>query len=62
VRAFGDIVVTHLLYRGYFVSADTGEVVERWATGKITHTWRREDGNWRIITGMAGRVVSEASE
>lgn len=62
VRAFGDIVVTHLLYRGYFVSADTGEVVEQWATGKITHTWRRDDGNWRIITGMAGRVVSEASE
>ena len=61
VRAFGDLVVTHLLYQGYFVSADTGEEVDRWRTAKITHTWRRTDGGWQIITGMAGRVVAEDS-
>ena len=59
VRAFGDVVVVHYSYRGYFISKDSGEVIEQWELGKITHTWQRRGDSWQIITGMAGRIVSE---
>jgi ketosteroid isomerase-like protein len=60
VRSFGDVVVVHYLYRIYFRSPETGEVLKREPSGRITHTWQRREGRWQIITGMsAGWIGNE---
>ena len=50
---FGDVVVVHYLYGGNWLDAETGEVVESFGEGRITHTWQRRGDSWQIITGMS---------
>lgn len=52
---FGDVVVA--FYRiGFRVESSDGRVEGRGNTLKVTHTWRRLDGVWKIIGGMAGHL------
>ncbi len=51
IQSFGDVVVVHYRLRDFFVSAVTGKEI-RTDTYRISHTWRRSDGTWRIISGM----------
>jgi ketosteroid isomerase-like protein len=46
----GDVAVTH-----YFVDMDqdTAEGETSRATFRVTHTWIREGGTWRVIGGMS---------
>ena len=50
---FGDVVVVHYLYGGNWLDAKTGQVVESFGGGRITHTWQRRGESWQIITGMS---------
>ncbi|HXV64582.1 MAG TPA: nuclear transport factor 2 family protein [Vicinamibacteria bacterium] len=53
VRAFGDIVVVHYRYMDVYRNAETGEVLEKSAWKRITHTWQRRGDGWQIVTGMS---------
>jgi hypothetical protein len=53
VRAFGDVVVAHYLYREVYRSSKTGEVVEESAWRRIMHTWMRRGDTFQIVTGMS---------
>ena len=53
VRAFGDVVVAHYLYKDVYRSAETGETVEEGRWNRITHTWQRRGDGWQIVTGMS---------
>jgi len=59
VRAFGDVVVTHYLVRDFFRDAESNKIVRELDTYRITHTWQRRGGKWRIITGMSGAQANK---
>ncbi|MFZ1742815.1 MAG: nuclear transport factor 2 family protein [Pontixanthobacter sp.] len=50
---FGDVVVVHYRYGGNWFDVETGEAVESFGEGRITHTWQRRGNSWQIITGMS---------
>lgn len=47
----GDVGVSH--YHAHSSYKDEDGSVTR--TSRLTHTWRSEDGEWRIISGMGSR-------
>ena len=57
IRSFGDSVVVHYVLREAFRASTSGEEL-RSAEYKISHTWQRRNGKWRIISGM-GAVRSQ---
>lgn len=59
VRSFGDIVVAHYLVQEFYRSAETGEIISEDVPYRITHTWRKRNGQWQIITGMSGSLVAD---
>jgi ketosteroid isomerase-like protein len=59
VRSFGDVVVAHYLVRILYRSAETGEVVRRQPSVRITHTWQLQDDAWKIITGMSAEWIGD---
>lgn len=59
VRSFGDVVVAHYLVHDFHRSAETGEIVTNNRPYRITHTWQKRNGTWRIITGMSGSLVED---
>jgi ketosteroid isomerase-like protein len=49
-RAFGDIVLVHYLLEGELEGAGGARAAARY---RITHTWVRDGGEWRILGGMS---------
>lgn len=57
VRMFGEMAMTFLQVRlKPSATSEEGEVLLR-----ITHTWRKTDGQWRIIGGMSCNVNSDGT-
>jgi len=52
---FGDVVVAFYQI-GFRLERSDGRVEGQGDTLKVTHTWRRRDGVWKIIGGMAGHL------
>ena len=50
IKIFGDVAVVH--YFIDWVSRDSDGNEEKQKT-RITHTWMKKDGQWRIIGGMS---------
>ena len=50
IKVFGDVAVVH-----YFIDWVTrdSEGIEKEQKTRITHTWMKTDGQWRIIGGMS---------
>ena len=59
VRSFGDVVITHYTGRGFFRSVKTGEIVRERRKLRLTHTWIRQGGTWKIAGGMSAAPWSE---
>jgi ketosteroid isomerase-like protein len=57
VQMFGDLAMTFLQVR--VKPSSNGK--ERELVLRITHTWRKKDGEWRIIGGMSCNVNSEGT-
>lgn len=53
VRSFGDVAVAHYLVKTLHRHIKTGEVVDEEDWVRITHTWQRQGGTWKIVTGMS---------
>ena len=53
IQSFGDVVIVQYLLRDFFISANTGAEI-RSDTYKISHTWQKSEGEWKIIAGMGG--------
>ena len=53
IQSHGNVVVVHYRLREWFESAESGEEL-RPQEFRITHTWMRRDGAWKIIAGMGG--------
>ena len=56
IRLFADVAIVHYTYR--YARLEEGEEVE--SSGRITHTWQRDGGVWRIIGGMSAPEVASA--
>jgi ketosteroid isomerase-like protein len=50
IRLFGDIAIVHYAYE---LQGRDAEGREASRVGRLTHTWRRLAGKWRIIGGMS---------
>ncbi len=57
IRLFGDVAIVHYTYRYASIDAEGAEVE---SSGRITHTWQRDGGVWRIIGGMSAPEVASA--
>ena len=58
VRSFGDIVVAHYLVTEFFHDEESGELLKQDGPFRITHTWKRKDDSWQIVTGMSASLGS----
>ena len=56
IRLFADVAIVHYTYR--YARLEEGEEAE--SSGRITHTWQRDGGVWRIIGGMSAPEVASA--
>jgi ketosteroid isomerase-like protein len=52
-RVSGDAVLVHYLLEGEVAGADGARAAARY---RITHTWVRNDGGWRILGGMSAEL------
>lgn len=50
IRVFGDVVITHYVLN--LTKRDANGIEQTHAT-RITHTWLKVDGRWRILGGMS---------
>lgn len=48
----GDVAVNH--YRIHLTTTDEKGIAER-SSLRITHTWVREDGGWKVLGGMSAK-------
>ena len=50
IRILGDIAITHYLVISSWVDEDG---IEQKSESRITHTWIKEDSQWKILGGMS---------
>ncbi len=50
IRILGDIAITHYLLISSWVDEDG---IEQKSESRITHTWIKEDSQWKILGGMS---------
>ena len=50
IQIHGDVAITHFILQRT-VDFDAGAAVKR--SSRVTHTWIREDPQWKIIGGMS---------
>ncbi len=55
IQSFGNVVIVHYKLHEWFISKETGEELSA-ATYRISHTWLKEGGKWKIISGMGGKL------
>ena len=48
----GDVAVTHCFVD---MQQEDAEGEASWSSYRVTHTWLREDGRWKILGGMSAR-------
>jgi ketosteroid isomerase-like protein len=58
VRVTGDVAIDHYRVKITWAKGDTAETAGP-ETTRITHTWIRVDGGWRILGGMSAPVNAE---
>jgi ketosteroid isomerase-like protein len=51
IKVTGNVALTHYLVHFYEGEGDSQQTV----TSRITHTWIREGGTWKILGGMSNR-------
>jgi ketosteroid isomerase-like protein len=55
VRVTGDIAIDHYRIKANWAKGDSGDVLQTDAM-RITHTWIRTNGTWKILGGMSAPV------
>lgn len=49
----GNVAITHMIHHLTFSRSDGSSVTR---SSRITHTWIKESGNWKILGGMSSRL------
>lgn len=50
IEVFGNVAINHYFVSGVWQDSEGNEVR---TTTRITHTWMKQDGKWKIIGGMS---------